>query len=343
MHSEFRLRKGILYQGLAFTLICLAVTLLHCALFFIENPQAHGFKDKQAVKNVAYFCLVVYGSFTLLSAYVLTAYFVEHIGFYGTMICIRSVFQNKQFDVSSIQELRWISRSKGGKLRLRTTTNKAILHLHGFSKEDKLQIIHILRQLVPLDVQTGWNEFCHFVALPIRTGKAPRLPGTIKGTDPMSLPEQHRVFVTRRRYDWVFGGLLILTTVGAAVAWRVFGNPRAFGALLFVPVFWGLLRYSVPKEGAWRAKWTGTKETKLFGLAHLMLPAMYVLALAFVAIGWNPQIALWSGLGVMVLVCVPLIRNARKRERDQRERDASEISASVEEWEFADSTAVVQQ
>ena len=44
------------------------------------------------------------------------------------------------------------------------------LHLHGFDRQDRLEIVRRLRDLIPAGKQDGWPLFCSKVALPLRDG-----------------------------------------------------------------------------------------------------------------------------------------------------------------------------
>ncbi len=181
-------------------------------------------------------------------------------------------------------------------------------------------------------MQTGWSEFCHFVANPLRDGHVPRRPGRPK-IDPLSLPEKSRVFVTRRRYDWFFAIILLLSATGAFFVWRNFGNPSAFSLLPLIIFHWALLRFSTPKEGAWNIKWTGTKTHALVGIAFLTLPIMFVVMLACGFAGINPFFVMMAGTLFMAVICFIVMRDSFRREKAQRLEDAMQTVSSAEHWE----------
>ena len=256
------------------------------------------------------------------------------------MIIIRSVFQNRQIEASTVRELRWNAKIRGGTLKFRTLTSNTTLHLHGFARDDQVRIIQSARRLIPANVQTGWDEFCHLVALPLREGRSARQPGRIH-IDPSTFPATRRVFVTRRRYDRIF---LMLSFVGVLVAcaiWWVFDNPRGFAALAYVPFFWCLLRFSTPKQGEWKVKWAALPETKFFVLVHLAKALMCLSAIALSFARIDPMIAMWTGMLFALCCCAISIRSAIRRERRQRFVDKAATPDSVARWEAAELTDAV--
>lgn len=200
------------------------------------------------------------------------------------------------------------------KLRLCTIAQKVTIDLKQFDTIDRLDVIRTCRHLAPPASQIGWDEFCHLVALPLREGRQPRRPGAVEN-DPMSLPERSRIFVSRRRYDYFFGTLFFLGSVGAAIPSYRMADPRAFTFPFVVVIFWLLLRFTTPKEGRWSTKWTATKESKLAGLAHLILPAMFVPMLICAWFGINGMIFMWLGflviLGLVAIYMPHLLRRKR--------------------------------
>jgi hypothetical protein len=341
MNSTFRLRKNFLYLGIIGALCFFVAAVGSAVPFFLNEPAKHGFKGPHSVAIVAGSGVAFFALLTALSIYMIIEYYVSNVSIVGTMIQIQSVFRIKQFDASSIDSLEWKHRIPGGKLVLRTRTSRAVLGLKGFTDVDRLAIIRHIRRLISENIQLGWEEFCHFVALPLREGRQPRHPGSPPSTDPMSLPETDRVFVTRQRYDRLFAVVLPLTVTVATVVWWRFAMPKVFALLPIVVFFWGLLRFNVPKQGKWSTKWAATPEGRSIGLSQLALPAIFLLMMTFNFVGLNPNFALFLGAGLLSLFCVGAIRQANKRQKDQRNRDAQELPASVERWNALEKASVV--
>jgi hypothetical protein len=340
MNSTFRLRKTFLYLGIIGTLCFFVATFGSAIPFFLKQPAKHGFKGPHSVAIVAGSGVVFFALLTALSIYMIIEYYVSNVSIVGTMIRIQSVFRIKQFDASSINCLEWKHRVPGGKLVLRTTTNRAVLSLKDFADVDGLAIIRQIRRLIPENIQLGWEEFCHFVALPLREGRRPRHPGSPPSTDLMSLPETDRVFVTRQRYDRLFAVVLPLIVIAATVVWWQFAMVMAFALLPIVVFFWGLLRFNVPKQGKWSTKWAATPEGRIIGLSQLALPAIFLLMMMFRLAGLNQDVALYLGAGLLGLFCVRAIRQANSRQRDQCVRDAHELPSSVGRWNALEKASV---
>jgi hypothetical protein len=332
MNAAFRLRKAILYQGVLFTALFTIAVAGYSTLLFLDNPPANGFKNARAAQTMGFVGIAIFGLMALLSAYLVASYFVVRFSVDGTTIRIRSIFRNTQFDASALRALAWTTRSQCGKLIYRTATAKAVVDLYGYSNEDRILIIRIVRALVPDDVQTGWDEFCHFIALPLREGRRIHHPNAPVHTDPMSLPESARVLMTRKRCDRFFGIVLGACLAAAAIIWF----KLAIGAAIVLPcvviLFWLLTRFSYPKEGAWRAKWAATPETRAVGIGQLSLPAIFLLMLSCKFAGFNPVVGQFLGMGFLLVFCVAVLRQAAKRQRAQRGRDWQEIPESVARW-----------
>lgn len=167
----FRLKKSILYQGIGFTLFFAVVIGLYVALAFLLQPAAAGGQGP----NVSVLILgsIVFGPMLIGSLCLWRAYYVEQLTIRGSLVSLRSLTQNHQFDLSEIQSLVWSPYPRGGSLRFQLPGAKARLSLHGYSVEDRQEIIALLHTLVPDTQQENWPRFCHRVAIPLRDGYFP--------------------------------------------------------------------------------------------------------------------------------------------------------------------------
>jgi hypothetical protein len=91
----------------------------------------------------------------LLGLYMLVAYYVEEFAIRGKMVRIRSVFQNGRFHVDELQRLVWRCAPRGGAIHFKLIGSRWRLDLHGFSRDDRLEVIRMLRQAVSLNKQHG--------------------------------------------------------------------------------------------------------------------------------------------------------------------------------------------
>jgi len=96
----------------------------------------------------------------LLSIYTWAAYYVERFTIDGTRIAIRSMFQNREFDVAELTSLCWRIYPVSGSIRFQTAERRATLDLGGYSALDRLRIIRALKELVPAERQENWPKFC---------------------------------------------------------------------------------------------------------------------------------------------------------------------------------------
>jgi hypothetical protein len=221
----------------------------------------------------------------------LSAAYLLRVTLSDTQIVIASIVARHEFDESRIKRLLWTKRGRGNRIRIEAITSSTSLEIGVFSNQDQLQIMRHLRRLVPESNQCEWETFCHHVATPLREGQNPRPPGVVP-FDSLSLPESARVFVTRQRYDRFFALLLVPSTILATGIRWIFGKSEAIALLILLVFFWMLLRFNVPLEGKWDARWTATKERRIVGLVHLAMPLAFLAALGLKLLGLNKNIAL---------------------------------------------------
>ncbi len=264
MNETFQLRKGVKYQGVAFTALFLAAFALYSSIFFLEEPAKHGFKGEPSAAVVGGMGCVVFGAMLLLSIYMWASYYVERFTINGTVLSVRSMLQNRQFDVLELECLKWVASPMGGRILFRVLGSKARLNFYGFSRDDRLRIIRAMQDIVSPQVQEGWPLFCHMVALPLRDGK----PSIVR-----SEPSLRTCTITRKRYDRMLMLFLPLSAVLAVVLW-VWVNFWQFIPLPFVVIgAWLLLRFNVPREGRSEVRLTATSlgRAQLIGLSAVVL------------------------------------------------------------------------
>lgn len=174
MVETFRPAQWLKYFSVLFAALFLGAALFSASLFLSEPPFKIESKGEREDALTRWMGTVVFGTMFLLSIYTLAACYVERLELDGTSLWIRSVFQNHRFDIPDLQRLTWKVIPAGGKIVFKAGRTKSRLDLLGFSKKDRLQIITALRDLVPTQLQVGWPEFCHKVALPLRKIQIPK-------------------------------------------------------------------------------------------------------------------------------------------------------------------------
>ncbi len=330
MHETFRLRKTVKYQGMAFAAFFLAVLAGYSSIFFLEEPAKHGFEGENGVAVVGGMGIAVFGAMLLLSIWMWAAYYVERFSIIGTTLSIRSILQNRQFDVSELESLKWSNRRPGGTIFFRVLGSKARLDLQGYSKDDRLRIVRELHGIVPPQVQDGWPLFCYKVALPLRDGKPPIVS---------SEPSSKRCMITRKRYDRM---LVLAFPLSAAIAiglWAWLNRWQFVTLPLFVIAAWLLLRFNAPRQGRSESRLTSTSlgRAQIFGWSAVVVSSSLMVGL--VALGVEKPIACNASLLVMAVAFPPLLYSLYKSDKQQRIADGQAAELALVDWQQGEAAA----
>ena len=165
MQETFRLVKGVRIVGF----LIVAFSLLLCAasanLLFVDDPFGEGLSGVWT----GILGLCVFSPMLVWSCFLLASYYTDRFSIEGNKLRVRSNCQNRQFEVSDIETLRWMIHPNGGCVLFRVKGTDVRLNFAGHTTDDRLQIIRILRNNVPVEVQVGWPMFCHKIALRLGT------------------------------------------------------------------------------------------------------------------------------------------------------------------------------
>lgn len=323
-HATCRPRKAILYQGLFYAVLFLGATVGYASLFFLENPARQGFKGGWSAATLGGAGIAVFGLMFLLSLYMILAYYVERFTVDGSTVFVRSVFQNRQFDRTEIQNVKWKNSSNGGNLRFRAFGRTTRLDLHGFAHEDRLQIIRIVREMVPAANQDGWEVFCHHIALPLRDGTSAmeRVDDSIE-----------TVLITRRRYDRLVCLLLPLSIVVAVLLWWWTALPQFFVLPPSVIGFWLLLRFSMPKEGSRTQKLTSHPVGRAQLVGWIAIALTQLLMVLLMVAGAAEDLVCTIGLVFMLVGMIPMFIWLLRACKQQKAADQRGAETADEEWQ----------
>ena len=109
MNQTFRLRRSVQVQGIAFgssTSLVVSVGVV-AALLLIHDPKKQGFKYERAVAYMIVMWIAVFGSMTLLSIYLLLAYYLEKLSLDRRTTRVQVGLQNRHFDPVEVDKLIW--------------------------------------------------------------------------------------------------------------------------------------------------------------------------------------------------------------------------------------------
>ncbi|MDF1746319.1 MAG: hypothetical protein P1V19_21665, partial [Gimesia sp.] len=184
------------------------------------------------------FLSLVLSFFTGISLWILLAYKYESLTIQNESVIQQGVIFRKEIDLSSVKQARW-NLVQGGGIKLKSLTEKISIYFDNFEREERLWIIHHFQSHLPESVQQNWEMFCHKVAIPLRDYKP----------EEFQPPGADEVLLTRKRWDWYFVPLILLTAVLGIIATWKFQLPRLLSAPLLPTMLWLMLRYGTPKRG----------------------------------------------------------------------------------------------
>jgi hypothetical protein len=327
MQLALRPRKSIKYLGIFATVFFALAVIGYGSLFFVDEPTAHGFKSDRAAAVMATFGVILFSVFFLLSLFTWASYHVEQFSIEGTRISLRSVVRNLSFDAEDLHKLSW-QTPLGRAIAFQTAMGKAKLDLTNYERAARLQIIRLLRDLVPKERQERWPEFCQRVALPLRDG----VPARARANPLIPVTT-----ITRSRYDRLFIAALPVVTAAAVSL----GLTLGFWQLLLLPFvmagFWLLLRLSVPPEGR-----RFVCATRLQLIGALSMPLSMVTLIGLRLAGFEKPAACWVALAVMLPAVIPMMRQLLQDESRRRAEDELASATAPSEWDAGEMQATGQ-
>ncbi len=244
MNESFRIRKSILVQGLAFTLLFLSATLASAGVPFFAELAQRGLERDQSAPIVGGIVTFVFGAMTLLGVYMLLACYVERVTVAGTVLSVRSVFGNRQFDAAAVDKLAWKTRPVGGRIDCFVAGRRTTVELNGYSMDDRLRLVRLFRGFVPEEKQADWPMFCQKIALPLRETHADALQG---GPARPLAPGQ--ALITRWRDDRLAAVVLPTSFIAAGVVWWANGSTLLLWTAWILAAAWLFLRYTTRRGG----------------------------------------------------------------------------------------------
>lgn len=319
MQETFRLVKGVQFSGLALVAFFLLACTCYASLIFIDDPFGEG----RSGVALGVLGLSVFGPMLVWSCFLLASYYVEEFSIEGSKLAVRSILQNRQFEIADIETLQWTIHPNGGGVRFRVRGTNVRLNFSGYDRDDRLRIIRILRNEVPAEVQEGWPMFCHKIALRLRDGI---LPITRLQPPPSSFT------VTRRRYNRMLLVALPVSATGAAMLANHFQMKEflALPGLVIIAIMF--LRVSTPKDGrtefTFQSQWRN--RAAIFGAVGILGSTVAMFAVKICELGATA----WSYLpiGIASASFPPLLICLMKADKERLKADEFAAEGAAAAW-----------
>lgn len=319
MQETFRLVKGVRIVGFLIVAFCLLLCVASANLLFVDDPFGEG----RSGVGTGILGLCVFSPMLVWSCFLLASYYTDRFSIEGNKLTVRSNFQNRQFEVSDIETLRWMIHPNGGCVLFHVKGTYVRLNFSGRNTDDRLRIIRILRNSVPAELQVGWSIFCHKIALRLRDGFL-----AIARSEP-STPSRLK---KRHRYNLL---LLIAAPVSLVVAVSLADRflMREFLALpVLVVAALIFLRSWDPKsrrtEVTPHSRWRN--RANIFGAIGILGSTVAMFAVKLCELGTTA----WSYLPIAVALASfpPLVFCLMKVDKERLKEDEALAEASVAAW-----------
>lgn len=316
MALTFRPNRSIAILFLIVAAIFVLGAVSGAGMSLPDEPARHGDQDGKSAKKLGAILMLACGAVSLLCFYPFVAFYLTRFEIDGTSLSIRSIFRNREFDLSEVERLTWNVRPRGGAILFYAKGKTSRLNLGIFERADRFRIIDILFDLVPAACQQGWPLFCLKVAVPLKD------VGTLLIE---AFPASEKVTVTRAKLDRLCAAMtatLLLVTVPLSFWLSAFFPLIAFSVSPIAP--WLILRYNTPRDG-----YICLRRSPFAGLCLLFLVDGF-LALPFLVIGlrglgfapWVIGLCVFLVLALALPIIVGILRRTKTRQRVDDDRRA---------------------
>ncbi len=325
MDSGFRQRIAVKYQGICFTAIFLVAFLAYPGMLLLDHPQQHGFHREHSAIVISGMGMVVFGSMLLMSVWMWVNWHRERFWIDGEHLRLITVLRDRRIALQHLQRIQWRCRPLGGSIVFYGKEQRIAFDLYGYSCEHRLQIVQQVRALTAAVEQEAWEEFCLWIALPLKTGLPARA---------LAPEDAEPIRVHRNRYDRIACWAIPTATVAAVVIRQQLGYWEGVALPVLLSGAWLLLRYSVPREGMQVIRLRSTRTGRVQLTAMMTVVLIPVAMVAAAACGMQRDL-------VCLVACVPaslvLIWIMVSMHRDeQRQRQSRAAVAAEAARRFAD-------
>ena len=276
-----------------------------CLLFFVAMMA---FPICLAAKGgcnpyLLWLSVAFWGFWIGLSVIILLAYWRESLAIDDKQLVQRGIVRCRCVKLNEITHVRWRIAPVGGSVVLRSAFQRIKIELNSFEPEERRWLIRMLRLSLSPSIQSGWEQFCLRIALPLSKPH---------GDVPLKDDE---VLLARHRLDRTFLWLVLLAlVVGVVSAWQLHGL-----RLLLLPlapvVVWVLIRQGIPREGVRDRKVSVTPE-KGFLLFLLVWGIIGVAAILLL-----PNTQQWAMVGILIVWMTFLLLQAHRVDRHRKSKE----------------------
>jgi hypothetical protein len=299
-----------------------------CLIFFVAIGAASAYgmwtdAPKERRIYLVVFVTSFWGAMACLSLWGLLAYLRERLEIQNGLVTHQGVIGKREIDFDAVTDAHWKLGKNGGRLKLRTPTQRLTVHFDNFEPAERLSLYRFFRSTLPERPQRGWDLFCYKVAL----------PHLDQSDGQNNHPGPDEILFSRTRWDWYFVPTILLSVViGLVLGWKL-QQRRPLVAPLVPLVLWLILRYSTPTKGMVSKRISAEPEVKRFLLFELWWLAIGIVGLVlFTVVKLPSPHALVLGSIACFLWFGGLLWRAHQVDRERNQRDLDHVDEATRRW-----------
>ena len=321
--TTLRLSRGMRILAPLGILYCLTMLSLSISVFWWDKPSGSDpLTTTVLVAMVAFWASIfAWGLVECLRHYRHVTVLDDGAG----RVTRDSLFGHNSFDLQKVDRLAWRLWPAGGRIRLFGAKQRFTMDLALFDRPDQLALIRFVHRHVRPEKQEGWQAFCHFVALPLRSSVTRR-------DDAPLAPDEWKA--TRGRLDAIFGISVVVTTAIGVTCGVLFDVPEALLWPVLIIGLWLVVRFSYPRGGT-IYKRSAVRRQQQAVTALGVVAIFSLVSMLFVEWSRLPN-SEWYWLGILVVAFVAVVGLMAWQGRRDRHVAKIEAPMSVAEWEAAE-------
>jgi hypothetical protein len=152
--TEYRLPRCLLELGIVCAVLfgLMGIVSTAAALFNFDGSFPHPVA-------AAVVCGVFWSTMTLLSGYLILAYYRCRLTISSEAVRITGCFRTHEIKVASVTRALWQSLFQGGSLVLFEGDRRVTIHFGSYTHQDRAELIQYFRTALAGCAQEGWEQF----------------------------------------------------------------------------------------------------------------------------------------------------------------------------------------